>query len=145
MPGVGPPPRVDAYLGVLWWVWGGLTGSTTTTTGRNKMSTLTRCDGIVLFWTSDRLTEALGWCSGSWCLEVLEAQLGPGTECDSGSWTEVIWKDFFYSVVVSMDFIHGDWWSVIGWVFFFMFPGDGPGMDAIAKIRPVCSDLNAKS
>lgn len=37
---------------------GGVLTASTTTTGRNKMSALTQCDGLVLFGTSDQLRES---------------------------------------------------------------------------------------
>lgn len=43
-----------------------------------------------------------------------------------------------------MAFIHGDWWSVIGWVFLFMFPGAPDGhdhKDSTCLQRSECKEL----
>lgn len=52
-----PPANKGCRSGCVVASVGVLTAATTTTGGK-KMSTLTRCDGIVLFWTSDQLTES---------------------------------------------------------------------------------------
>lgn len=53
-----PPTKKGCISGCVVVSAGVLTASTTTTTGRYKVSTLTQCDGVVLFWTSDQLAES---------------------------------------------------------------------------------------
>lgn len=66
--GCQPPTKKGCISGCVVVSVGGVLTASTTTTGRNKMSVLTQCDGLVLFGTSDQLTES-------------------GVEVPTGDWT----------------------------------------------------------